>query len=102
MIHESVPSEDPEHIKEYVAKLNKTMNFCVNDVISVAELEPSEIKKFHVKNFMNQVKVLGHELILFASQMRYLSSDPSKVCEKFSGGQKGYLAVIIFSNPSLS
>ena len=58
MIHASVPSKDPEEIEEYVANLNKTMNFTGKDLITVADLEPNEIKKFHVKNFMNQVKII--------------------------------------------
>ena len=58
MIHASVPSKDPEEIKEYVANLNKTMNFTGKDLTTVADLEPNEIKKFHVKNFMNQVKII--------------------------------------------
>ena len=57
MIHAKVPSTDPEEIKDYVNNLNKTMNFTGKDVIKVEDLDPNEIKKFHVKNFMNQVKL---------------------------------------------
>ena len=58
MIHANVPSKEPKEIEEYVAKLNETMAFTGNDIIKVEDLEPNEIKKFHVKNFMNQVKSL--------------------------------------------
>ena len=57
MIHAKVRSTDPEEIKDYVNNLNKTMNFTGKDVIKVEDLDPNEIKKFHVKNFMNQVKL---------------------------------------------
>ena len=57
IIHEKLPSENPEEIKEYVERINKTMNFSGKNLITVEELEPNDIKKYHVKNFMNQGKV---------------------------------------------
>ena len=56
MIHEALPSQDPEEIKAYVAKVNETMKFSGKNLLTVEELEPNSIKKYHVKNFMNQVK----------------------------------------------
>ena len=50
MIHAKVPSTDPEEIKDYVDNLNKTINFTGKDVIKVEDLDPNEIKKYHVKS----------------------------------------------------
>ena len=56
IIHKKLPSENPDEIKKYVERINKKMNFAGKNLISVEELEPNEINKYHVKNFMNQGK----------------------------------------------
>ena len=70
MIHAKLPSTDPEEMKDYVNNLNKTINFTGKDVIKVEDLDPNEIKKFHVKDFMNQVKL---PIVIFLDSLPNLS-----------------------------
>ena len=54
LINESVPSDKPEEIKEYVESLNKSMNFSPKNKISVKDLDPNPQLVAHTKGMMNQ------------------------------------------------
>ena len=54
LVNESVPSEKPDEVAEYVRSLNEKMNFEGKDVIKVEDLDPNPAQVAHTKGVMNQ------------------------------------------------
>ena len=54
LIHEKIPTTDPDEIKKYTDRLNKSMGFSGKNIIRPCDLDPCPMKKEHIKGMMNQ------------------------------------------------
>ena len=58
LIHEAVPSTEPDEIEKYTETLNRDMGFSGKNIIKPCDLDPNPMKKEHIKGMMNQGKCL--------------------------------------------
>ena len=54
LVNESVPSDKPEEIQEYVPSLNRSMEFTGKNIIITDDLDPYPAQVAHTKGMMNQ------------------------------------------------
>ena len=52
LIHEKIPTTDPDEIKKYTDRLNKSMGFSGKNIIRPCDLDPCPMKKEHIKGMM--------------------------------------------------